>query len=197
MPSTAASSSSSLWPVLHLRHEADQPFIDLDLDSWLADRPCIDLVAVTAWLAAAQRETSEVEMGSRWRFDWRLKRLWVQGGDLRSVVVGLWVSKWVWWLKKCGLWLLGFDDFLVLNFLGLWLWDLTILLGFEKWGLWDIGFCFWTEFFGFSVCLFLKKISGFVGLFEGKNMKFMFWGMKKWIFLRKKRKKEKKSKTKN
>ena len=25
-------------------------------------------------------------------------------------------------MKKCGLWLLGFDDFLVLNFLGLWLW---------------------------------------------------------------------------
>ena len=145
MPSTAASSSSSLWPVLHLRHEADQPFIDLDLDSWLADRPCIDLVAVTAWLAAAQRETSEVEMGSRWRFDWRLKRLWVQGGDLRSVVVGLWVSKWVWWLKKCGLWLLGFDDFLVLNFLGLWLRDFL-----------SLWFLFWAEFFGF-LCVFVSQ----------------------------------------
>ena len=79
------------------------------------------------------------------------------------VLVGFWVSMWVWWLKKCGLWLLGFYDFLVLNFMGLWLRDLMILMGLKM----RIEFLFWAydflselNFLGFFVCLFLKKISG-------------------------------------
>ena len=76
---------------------------------------------------------------------------------------------------------LGFD-----NFAGVW----------ENEGFEIYDFVFELNFLGF-LCLFLKKISGFAGLFEGKNMKFMFWGKKKWIFLRKKRKKKNKSKTKN
>ena len=59
-----------------------------------------------------------------------------------------------------GLWLLGFDDFLVLNFLGLWLRDLMILLGLKM----STEFLFWAYDFFLSwifwVSLwFLKKIS--------------------------------------
>ena len=62
-----------------------------------------------------------------------------------------------------GLWLLGFDDFLVLNFLGLWLRDLMILLGLKmrtEFLFWVYDFFFELNFLGFFVCLFLKKISG-------------------------------------
>ena len=70
---------------------------------------------------------------------------------------------WVWWLKKCGLWLLGLYDFLVLNFLGLWLRDLMILLELKmrtKFPFWAYDFFFELNFLGFYVCLFLKKIFG-------------------------------------
>ena len=51
-----------------------------------------------------------------------------------------------------GLWLLGFDDFMVLNFLGLWLRDLMILLRLKI----RIEFLFWAEFFGF-LCVFVSQ----------------------------------------
>ena len=91
---------------------------------------------------------------------------WLLGSGLLGdevVLAGLWVSMWVWWLKKCGLWLLGFDDFLVLNCLGLWLRDLMILLGLKmriEFLFWAYDFFFELNFLGFFVCLFLKKISG-------------------------------------
>ena len=62
-----------------------------------------------------------------------------------------------------GLWLLGFDDFLVLNFLGLCLRDLMILLGLKmrtEFLFWAYDFFFELNFLGFFVCLFLKKIYG-------------------------------------
>ena len=62
-----------------------------------------------------------------------------------------------------GLWLLGFDDFLVLNFLGLCLRDLMILLGLKmrtEFLFWAYNFFFELNFLGFFVCLFLKKIYG-------------------------------------
>ena len=81
------------------------------------------------------------------------------------VLVGFWVSMWFWWLKKCGLWLLGFDDFLVLNFLGLGVRDLMILLGLKM----RAEFLFWAEFFGFFVCVcFSRK-------FLGMNPMNNFW----------------------
>ena len=69
-------------------------------------------------------------------------------------------------MKKCGLWLLGFDDFLVLNFLGLWVRDLMILLGLKM----RAKFFFELNFWGFFVCLFLKKISGV----NPRNMNMFF-----------------------
>ena len=187
MPSTAASSSSSLWPVLHLRHEADQPFIDLDLDSWLADRPCIDLVVVTTWLAAAQCETSEVEMGSKWRFDWRL-------------------TEWGWWFKKCGGRVLGFKVSLVIE--EVWvvasrIWWFSsfelfglVALGFDNFaGVWEnegfeiYDFVFELNFLGFCV-YFSRKFLGLLVCLRGRTWSSCF-GEEEMNFLTEKKKKEK------
>ena len=45
-------------------------------------------------------------------------------------------------MNSKSVWVLGFDDFLVLNFLGLWLGDLMILLGLKNEGfeIYDIVF---------------------------------------------------------
>ena len=85
------------------------------------------------------------------------------------VLVGFWVSMWFWWLKKCGLWLLGFDDFLVLNFLGLWVRDLMILLELKM----RVEFLFWAYDFFFELN-FLVFLCVFV---SQEN----FWGWTQWI----------------
>ena len=132
----------------------------MDFDSWLADWPCIDLVAITAWLEAAQREASEVEMGSRWRFGWRLTELgwWfkkcvgrVLGFNVSLVIEEVWlVASRIWWFsgfELSRLVALGFDDFA-----GVWeneIYDFVFELNF-------LGFlcvCFLRKFLSSWVCL--------------------------------------------
>ena len=79
-------------------------------------------------------------------------------------------------MNSKSVWVLGFNDFLVLNFLGLWLGDLMILLGLKNEGFEIYDIFFLDEFFGFFVCLFLKKISGFARARVGRSfgLKFLF-----------------------
>ena len=77
-------------------------------------------VVVTAWLVAA--------------CGFKINQM---GSDLRTVVVGLWVSMWSWQLKKCGFGDVGFDILRVVVFvLLILLWPMFSVnfLGFENFG---------------------------------------------------------------
>ena len=66
-------------------------------------------------------------------------------------------------MNSKSVWVLGFDDFLVLNFLGLWLGDLMILLGLKNEGFEIYDIVFELNFLGFLCVCFSRK---FLGLLE-------------------------------
>ena len=66
-------------------------------------------------------------------------------------------------MNSKSVWVLGFDDFLVFNFLGLWLGDLMILLGLKNEGFEIYDIVFELNFLGFLCGCFSRK---FLGLLE-------------------------------